>query len=149
MLVYAGTGFTPMMKVINEYCNNAENVKDQFTLTLIAFNKSAKDIIWREQIDALKNTLEQSKNMSFTVNHILSQEHETDNKQIYRKGRISLELLKEMLSPNLQKLDTSAALKDEARLCCICGPIPFNREAKRLFESEFEYKCDELHLFEG
>jgi len=149
LLVYAGTGFTPMVKVIKEYLNNAERVKDQFTLTLITFNKTSKDIIWKEQIDALDNNCRHLPNMSVTVHHILSQEHDSNDKQIYRHGRISLDLLKGVLSPSLQKLDSSIVFKDKSRLCCICGPIPFNREAKSIFESEFEYNSKELHLFEG
>ena len=35
------------------------------------------------------------------------------------------------------------------KLAAICGPTAFTKETERLLKEVFEYKDDEVHLFEG
>ena len=48
VVIYAGTGFTPMVKVVKEYLKHVENSSDTSTLSILSFNKSIEDIIWKE-----------------------------------------------------------------------------------------------------
>ena len=151
LVVYAGTGMTPMVKVIMEFINAAQGSKsnDKYTLSLLCFNKTVKDIIWKEELDYLEKSACILKNLSVNIQHVLSQEQEAPDTSNYRFGRISLGLLKSVLSENLQKSNDSKVMNNEMRLCCICGPIPFIREAKIIFENDLKYTSKELHVFEG
>ena len=151
VVVYAGTGLTPMVKVIMQFINSAEssNSNDKYTLTLLCFNKTIKDIIWSEQLVFLEKSVCDMKNLTLHIQHILSQEEKAPDRLKYRHGRISLDLLKSVLSENLQKSNNPNVMNNQRRLCCICGPIPFIREAKVIFENEFAYTHKELHVFEG
>ena len=151
LVVYAGTGLTPMVKVIMEFINAAEASKsnNKYTLSLLCFNKAVKDIIWKEQLDYLENSACILKNVTVNIYHVLSQEQESPDRSNYRHGRISLGLLKSVLSENMQKCNDSKVMNNEIRLCCICGPIPFIREAKTIFEKDFKYTSNELHVFQG
>ena len=149
VLAFAGTGFTPMVKVLREFCNLVEDAESKNTLTILCFNKTVKDIIWKEQLDGLDKSFTQPQQLSVAVHYTLSQEKVTDYEQTYHHGRISLELLTDVLPQTLQNRNNLEEFVDEKRLCCICGPIPFNREAKLLFCNKFNYLADELCLFEG
>ena len=54
ILVSAGTGFTPMPKLLQyfvAYVNETatkQNIRVPSSVTLLCFNKTAKDIIWKE-----------------------------------------------------------------------------------------------------
>ena len=147
VVVYAGTGFTPMVKVIKEFLMYAENSTNQSTLTILSFNKSVKDVIWMEHLKSLEISTCERKNVSVNIHYVLSQE--VCQKQGYHYGRVSTDLLKELLKERLQKISDPVTLHVNSRLCCICGPIPFNREAKHIFETTFDYKTEEIHVFEG
>ena len=122
---------------------------DKYTINVISFNKTVQDIIWKEQLDVLETSKCMYKNLSVNIHHVLSQEQEAVDQSNYRHGRISLGLLKNILPQNLQNCDESNLLNDKIRLCCICGPIPFNREARSIFQHDFKYAIKEFHVFEG
>ena len=148
VIVYAGTGFTPMIKVIKEFLNSSKNKKSKCTLTILSFNKTEKDIIWKDKLEALEKSYREAPYISIDVYYILSQERNERDKR-YRYGRISSDLLNSILL-NSETISTDASnLDDISRYCCICGPIPFNQEAKRLFEKEFHYSHDQIYVFEG
>ena len=54
ILVSAGTGFTPMPKLLQyfvAYVNETatkQNIRIPSTVTLLCFNKTTKDVIWKE-----------------------------------------------------------------------------------------------------
>ena len=148
VIVYAGTGLTPMIKVIKEFFKNSKNKKTKCTLTILSFNKTEKDIIWKDKLEALEKSFREAPYVSIDVYYILSQEKNERDKR-YRYGRISSDLLNS-ISLNSETISTDASnLDDISRYCCICGPIPFNQEAKRLFENEFHYSHDQIYVFEG
>ena len=148
LLVFAGTGFTPMIKLLKEFCEYDRGPKNNSNITVLAFNKTVKDIIWKEQLDLLERKFGNSERLSVNIHHILSQEG-SENQAKFHFGRISVALLKNILPANLQKRQDSNAAVGQIRLCCICGPIPFNQEARRIFQNEFNYDCEELYFFEG
>ena len=145
VIVYAGTGFTPMVKVLKEFLSCVKNSPN--TLTIISFNKSSEDIIWKNQIDALEKSVSELPNLSINIHHVLSQP--ITQTAGYHYGRISTDLLSNLLRPELQNNSNSSTSNVSSRLCCICGPIPFNREAKQIFDKQYGYKPEELHVFEG
>jgi cytochrome-b5 reductase len=118
-----------MAKVL-QYFNflNAKNAGNKGTIQkkksviLLFFNKTQKDIIWRDQLDRLTNDNSQQKNredFSIQIHHILSQEPDWSGP----KGKISHEMLKELLPES----DTQSS----RRLACICGPTQFTESAQR------------------
>ena len=148
VIVYAGTGLTPMIKVINEFLRSTKNKKSKCTLTILSFNKTEKDIIWKDKLEALEKSFREALYVSIDVYYILSQEKNERDKR-YRYGRISSDLLNSILLNNETTSTDASNLDDISRYCCICGPIPFNQEAKRLFEKEFHYSHDQIYVFEG
>jgi len=147
IVIYAGTGFTPMVKVIREFLAHIEKSSVESSLTILSFNKTEKDIIWKDQIESLEKRASQMKNLLVNIQHTLSED--ADQQAGYNHGRISKDLIRNMLTENLQKPFEATESKLNSRLCCVCGPILFNREAKQIFEKDFCYDSEELHVFEG
>ena len=129
IMVAAGTGFTPMAKLIQYFyflnAKNPGNDKSQKKeAILLFFNKTQNDIIWREKLDRLTTEnaqiLENGTPIKIKVRHVLSQDPDWSGS----KGRISSELLKEMLPED-------SVENQRRRLVCICGPNPFTEAAQR------------------
>eukprot|EP00094_Tigriopus_californicus_P007906 TCALIF_07610-PA protein Name:"Similar to cyb5r4 Cytochrome b5 reductase 4 (Danio rerio)" AED:0.08 eAED:0.08 QI:276/0.71/0.75/1/0.71/0.75/8/43/588 len=112
ILVAAGTGFTPMAKLLQQFLVKKHETKS--VCQLLFFNKTEQDIMCREQLKGLEIQYP-----IFKVHHILSQ----DEKWTGLKGRISREILDKVLPENPKR-----------RLVTICGPGPFAVEAKKLFQ---------------
>ena len=132
LLLAAGTGITPMCKVIqfiNDYCTKNKSKK---RILLLNFNKTKDDIIWRNQLENLKK----SEEFQFEIENILSQDEQWNG----YKGRISADLLTKML-PKLSE--------NEQKLACFCGPIPFTRTGYQLLQDSFSFKKEEVWKFEG
>ncbi|CAF4292256.1 unnamed protein product [Rotaria socialis] len=130
ILVAAGTGLTPMVRILS-YAISQINVGKNIDVFVLFYNKTEKDILCREKLDAI------SKQYKFTIHHILSQpEPEWTGETGYIKG----ELLRRLLPPLPQK-DS-----ETQRLVCICGPKPFTTLATDLFK-ENKYNENHLHLF--
>ncbi|ESO83431.1 hypothetical protein LOTGIDRAFT_133451 [Lottia gigantea] len=113
VLYAAGTGFTPMVRLIHRSLQENSKIK---SVKLLFFNKKLEDIVWKDQLDQLATN---SKNR-FEVKYILS---EADDSWTGLKGRIR----KELVSDHLPKtVDSNTKL-----LVCACGPIPFTKEVMR------------------
>lgn len=129
VLFAAGTGFTPMVRLIY-HCLHV-NYKKERKVKLIFFNKTEKDILWRDQLDALAATFE-----NFTSEYVLS---EADDSWKGQRGRINKELLESHIS----------APKDSSTLLiCACGPTAFTETVSRL-SKESGYSDNNFHAFLG
>ena len=112
-LLAAGTGITPMCKLIQSIHQLSKIEKKPRCVLLLNFNKTREDIIWKNHL----HNLEENKEFTFKVIHILSQDENWDGD----KGRIRKELLEKYIMKK----------NDPKKLACICGPILFNQEAYR------------------
>ncbi|NXJ47011.1 NB5R4 reductase, partial [Spizaetus tyrannus] len=107
-LLAAGTGFTPMVKLLNFALTEVGCLR---TVRLIFFNKTEDDILWRNQLDQLA-----LKDERFEVQFILSQ---PTKDWVGKQGKISSSLLSEFVK---------RSRKDSKVLICICGPTPFTEQ---------------------
>ncbi|NXL27199.1 NB5R4 reductase, partial [Glaucidium brasilianum] len=107
-LLAAGTGFTPMVKLLS--CALTE-VSCLRRVKLIFFNKTEDDILWRNQLEQLA-----LKDERFEVQFILSQ---PTKDWVGKQGKISLSLLSESVK---------RSKKDSKVFICVCGPTPFTEQ---------------------
>ncbi|NXX19155.1 NB5R4 reductase, partial [Podargus strigoides] len=107
-LLAAGTGFTPMVKVLNFALTEVSCLR---TVKLIFFNKTEDDILWRNQLEQLALRDER-----FEVQFVLSQ---STKDWVGKQGKISLPLLSEFVK---------RSRKDSKVFICICGPTPFTEQ---------------------
>jgi len=126
LLLAAGTGVTPIFSLLPHISKTAPGVK----VTLLNFNRTQEDIIWRKELDEFKFA-----NSWLTIVHVLSEEVGTWDGP---RGRISRQLLE-------QNLDDIK----EGRFAAVCGPKGFTEESDRLLREEFDFKNEEIHLFQG
>ncbi|XP_032195032.1 cytochrome b5 reductase 4 isoform X3 [Mustela erminea] len=125
-LLAAGTGFTPMAKILNYALTNIPSLRK---VKLMFFNKTEDDIIWRSQLEKLA-----FKDKRFDVEFVLSAPTSEWNG---KRGHISPALLSEFLKRSLDKSKV---------LICICGPTPFTEQGIRLLH-ELNFSKDEIHSF--
>ncbi|NXJ79212.1 NB5R4 reductase, partial [Trogon melanurus] len=107
-LLAAGTGFTPMVKLLNFALTEVNCLR---TVKLIFFNKTEDDILWRNQLEQLA-----LKDERFEVQFVLS---EPTKDWVGKQGKISSSLLSEFVK---------RSRKDFKVLICICGPTPFTEQ---------------------
>ncbi|XP_044613173.1 cytochrome b5 reductase 4 isoform X1 [Equus asinus] len=125
-LLAAGTGFTPMVKLLNYALTNIPSLRK---VKLMFFNKTEDDIIWRSQLEELT-----FKDKRFDVEFVLSAPiSEWNGKQ----GHVSPALLSEFLKRSSDKSKV---------LICICGPTPFTEQGIK-FLHELNFSKDEIHSF--
>ena len=110
ILLAAGTGFTPMARLIQRFVKTCTKSS---VCQLVFFNKAEKDVIWREQLD----DLEKKSGLTFRVTYVMSE----DNGWLGYKGRISEQILRE----TLPQWDGGK------RLAGVCGPNPFTQTAEK------------------
>ncbi|KAL3882533.1 hypothetical protein ACJMK2_028869 [Sinanodonta woodiana] len=129
ILYAAGTGFTPMIRLI--YQSIIEDYTSNRYVQLIFFNKKEKDILWHDQLCALAE-----KNTRFSCTNVLS---DPDDSWCGLKGRVSLQMVKDFTpkSEDCTKL-----------LICVCGPTPFTRSVLQ-FAEELGYDKQQIHAFLG
>ncbi|NXD34805.1 NB5R4 reductase, partial [Copsychus sechellarum] len=108
LLLAGGTGFTPMVKLLNFALTEVSSVR---TVKLIFFNKTEDDILWRNQLEQLA-----LKDERFEVQFILSQ---PSKDWVGKQGNISSSLLSEFVK---------RSRRDSKVLICICGPTPFTEQ---------------------
>ncbi|CAF2509728.1 unnamed protein product [Rotaria sp. Silwood2] len=130
ILIAAGTGFTPMIRIINYVIKQTNNGK-HINVFLLFFNKTEKDILCREELETI------SKQYKLIVHYILS---EPDTEWTGETGYIRGELLHRLL-PSSPSKD-----HDTQTLVCICGPAPFTALAVDLFKEQ-NYNDNHLHVF--
>lgn len=125
-LLAAGTGFTPMVTVLNYALTHISSLRK---VKLMFFNKTEDDIIWRYQLEKLA-----LKDKRFHVEFVLSAPSpEWNGKQ----GYMSQALLSEFLQRSLE---------NSRGFLCICGPTPFTDEGIRLLH-DLNFSDDEIHGF--
>jgi ring-1,2-phenylacetyl-CoA epoxidase subunit PaaE len=125
----SGSGITPVMSIMKHVLAN----KPKSTFTLVYGNKNMGSIIFKEQIDALKNIYMERLN----VVHILSREH-LDVDLHY--GRISKEKCTDLFTKLLDVKNIDAAF--------ICGPEEMTMQVKDfLIESGVPAKHVKFELF--
>ncbi|NXN11906.1 NB5R4 reductase, partial [Indicator maculatus] len=107
-LLAAGTGFTPMVKLLNFTLTEVSCLR---TVKLIFFNKTEDDILWRNQLEQLA-----LKDERFEVQFILSR---PTKDWVGKQGKISSSLLSEFVK---------RSRKGSKVLICICGPTPFTEQ---------------------
>ena len=121
-LLAAGTGFTPMARLLRRALDlGAGSVK------LVFFNKTERDIIWRDQLDEMEQ-----KEKRLSVTHVLSAQDDWTGE----KGRVSRDLLGRLLK------------KQKNKFAGICGPNAFNDSAKKIL-LDLGFKEEEVFLFQG
>ncbi|XP_008061304.1 cytochrome b5 reductase 4 isoform X2 [Carlito syrichta] len=125
-LLAAGTGFTPMVKILNYALTNIPSLRK---VKLMFFNKTEDDIIWRNQLEKLA-----FKEKRFDVEFVLSAPTSEWNGKL---GHISPALLSEFLQRSVDKSRV---------LICICGPAPFTEQGLR-FLHDLNFSEDEIHDF--
>ncbi|NWW23433.1 NB5R4 reductase, partial [Falcunculus frontatus] len=108
LLLAGGTGFTPMVKLLNFALTEVSCLR---TVKLIFFNKTEDDILWRKQLEQLA-----LKDERFEVQFILSQ---PTKDWVGKQGKISSSLLSEFVK---------RSRRDSKVLICICGPAPFTEQ---------------------
>ncbi|KAM6085214.1 cytochrome b5 reductase 4 isoform 3-T3 [Theristicus caerulescens] len=125
-LLAAGTGFTPMVKLLNFALTEVSCLR---TVKLIFFNKTEDDILWRNQLEQLA-----LKDERFEVQFILSQ---PTKDWLGKQGKISSSLLSEFVK---------RSRKDSKVLICICGPTPFTEQGVQYLK-DLGYSQEEIHTF--
>ncbi|CAF0908594.1 unnamed protein product [Adineta steineri] len=130
ILVAAGTGLTPMFRIINYVIKQTENQVDM-NVILLFFNKTQDDILCGEELQTI------SKQNKVIVHDILSR---PGPEWTGETGYIRGELLHRLL-PSI-----SSTTNVTETLVCVCGPTPFSKLAIDLLK-EHGYNDNCLHLF--
>ncbi|NWR06477.1 NB5R4 reductase, partial [Paradoxornis webbianus] len=126
LLLAGGTGFTPMVKLLNFALTEVSCLR---TVKLIFFNKTEDDILWRNQLEQLA-----LKDERFEVQFILSQ---PSKEWVGKQGKISSSLLSEFVK---------RSRRDSKVLICICGPAPFTEQGVQYLK-DLGYSQEEIHAF--
>ncbi|XP_037836393.1 cytochrome b5 reductase 4 isoform X2 [Kryptolebias marmoratus] len=126
-LLAAGTGFTPMARLIHLALQEVDTIRQT---KLLFFNQRQEDILWYSQLDDLA-----TKDRRFKVEYILS---EPSDNWMGRTGRVDKAVLNELL------------IRPDGSRCyvCVCGPSAFTELTIRLLK-ELGFGEDELHAFQG
>lgn len=126
-LLAAGTGFTPMARLISLALREFDTIS---TTKLLFFNKREEDILWRSQLDDLA-----ADEQRFQVEYILS---EPSDSWTGRKGRVDETMLNELLI----RPDGSKSY------VCVCGPSAFTEQTIGLLK-QLGFSEEECHAFQG
>ncbi|KAL1258893.1 hypothetical protein QQF64_009470 [Cirrhinus molitorella] len=126
-LLAAGTGFTPMARLIRLALQDLTSIRKT---KLMFFNRQERDILWCSQLDDLC-----TKEERFEVEYVLSEP--TDSWK-GRRGRIDACMLQNFLErPENAKC-----------LVCLCGPTGFTELAVQLIR-QLDFSKEEIHIFQG
>nr|XP_055067145.1 cytochrome b5 reductase 4-like isoform X1 [Misgurnus anguillicaudatus] len=126
-LLAAGTGFTPMARLIRLALQDFNLIKKT---KLMFFNRQERDILWRSQLDELC-----TKEKRFQVEYVLSEHIDSWEG---RKGRIDAQNLHDFL----ERPENSKCL------VCVCGPTGFTELAVQLIRN-LGFSEEEIHAFLG
>lgn len=125
-LLAAGTGFTPMVKLLNHVLTNNSSLRK---VKLVFFNKTEDDILWRSELEQL--TIQDTR---CEVQFVLS---EPTDEWTGTRGNISLPLLSTLIERNKEPLNT---------MICICGPTMFTSQGIRFLE-DLGFSNEEIYGF--
>ncbi|MBN3322942.1 NB5R4 reductase, partial [Atractosteus spatula] len=126
-LLAAGTGFTPMAKLIRYALKNLAALRK---IKLIFFNRRERDILWLDQLQHL--ALEDKR---FEVEYVLS---EPSAEWKGKRGRIETPLLSNVISRT----------NNSKCFVCVCGPTRFTEQALGMLQ-QLGYCEEEIHAFQG
>ncbi|TKS81583.1 Cytochrome b5 reductase 4 [Collichthys lucidus] len=126
-LLAAGTGFTPMARLIRVALQDINTIRKT---KLLFLNRQEADILWRSELDDLTANDER-----FEVDYVLSEPGES---WTGRKGRVDEGMLKDFL------------YRPDGSKCyvCVCGPTAFTELTIGLLKQQ-GFSEDELHAFQG
>jgi len=130
ILLAAGTGLTPMIRILKRVFHQDHFITDRHVL-LLFFNKTENDILCRDELETL------AEKHPFVVHHILSR---PDSQWCGETGHIQLDLLRRLV-PSPSKTEDSSQT-----LICICGPTPFTNSTVDLL-NQYGYKQNNYHIF--
>uniref|UniRef100_A0A8C7CLH6 Cytochrome b5 reductase 4 n=1 Tax=Oncorhynchus kisutch TaxID=8019 RepID=A0A8C7CLH6_ONCKI len=126
-LLAAGTGFTPMARVIRLALQDLGSLRKT---KLMFFNKQERDILWHSELDGLA-----AEDERFQVEYILS---EPCDGWAGRKGRVEASMLTDFLvRPEGSKV-----------FVCVCGPSAFTELTVGLVRQHC-FSEEEIHVFQG
>lgn len=126
-LVAAGTGFTPMARLVQTALRDFPNIRKT---KLLFFNRREEDILWRSELDELAAAEER-----FETLHVLSEPSESWSGS---SGRVNEALLRE----TVPKPDGSKCF------VCVCGPDAFTELTLGLLK-QLGYDDQEVFAFQG
>ncbi|KAJ1151221.1 hypothetical protein NDU88_004008 [Pleurodeles waltl] len=125
-LLAAGTGFTPMVKLLNHALTNNSSLRK---VKLMFFNKKENDILWRSELEQL--TIQDSRcEMQFVLS-------EPTDEWTGMKGTISLPLLSTLIERKKEPVN---------KMICICGPAMFTSQGMRFLE-DLGFSKEEIYGF--
>lgn len=127
-LLAAGTGFTPMTKLIQYALKDLDGLR---RTRLLFFNRSEKDILWMSQLQQVAE-----EDNRFEVEHVLS---EPSLEWTGKRGRIELSLVSDFMNKSTD---------DSKTLVCVCGPSPFTEQALTILQ-KLGFSEEEIHAFLG
>lgn len=129
VILSAGTGITPFINLLRKVFVQDES--SQTCVTLLNFNKTSADIIWKEKFDLLSEKF----GPKFIWRNFLSEENNENCCINVEHGRVSDALLKRYLgSPH-----------DNA-LVLVCGPPGFNERCIHIL-SDFGISSEHIFVF--
>ncbi|XP_071390917.1 cytochrome b5 reductase 4 isoform X2 [Centroberyx affinis] len=126
-LLAAGTGFTPMARLIRLALQDLGTIRKT---KLLFFNRQEEDILWRSELDDLA-----AKDERFQVEYILS---EPCDRWSGRTGRVDQPTLEDFLN------------RPDGSKCyvCVCGPAAFTELTEGLVKQQ-GFSEEEVHAFQG
>ncbi|KAM6936465.1 cytochrome b5 reductase 4 [Lycodopsis pacificus] len=126
-LLAAGTGFTPMARLIQLALQDGDTIRKT---KLLFLNRREEDILWRCELDELA-----ARHERFQVEYVLSDPCES---WTGRKGRLDESMLQDVLNR-----------PDGSKCCvCVCGPNAFTDLSIGLLKQQ-GFSEEELHAFQG
>lgn len=136
---------------------------------LLFFNRTEKDIVWRDQFDTLmkednRYTMRHFYSICqinkaflfffrFIVEHILS---DANDKWQGKRGRINIELIQDSLEDIIKISGDTSSLEDLLAKCyvCVCGPSPFTQTTEKILkeiqiDGKYSLNSSQIHCFLG
>ncbi|KAL6108673.1 cyb5r4 [Pungitius sinensis] len=126
-LLAAGTGFTPMARLIQLALQDVDTIRKT---KLLFLNRREEDILWRRELDELA-----ARSDRFQVDYVLS---DPTDSWTGRTGRVDESMLQDFLT------------RPDGSKCyvCVCGPAAFTELTVGLLKQQ-GFSEDELHAFQG
>ncbi|XP_039603800.1 cytochrome b5 reductase 4 isoform X1 [Polypterus senegalus] len=125
-MLAAGTGFTPMIKLIKYAFKNISALRK---INLVFYNKTEKDIIWQSHLEQLS-----AEDERFKVEFVLS---EPPHHWTGKRGTIEVSHISDLMSQDAN---------DSKCFVCICGPIRFTEKTLMILQ-ELEFSEEKIHAF--
>ncbi|KAI3655003.1 hypothetical protein MP228_000383 [Amoeboaphelidium protococcarum] len=129
-LLGAGSGITPLLQVCTKVAK--DQGKDQSELRMIYSNKTADDILCKQQIEDLQSQLGER----FKVFHTITEQDKVPSDWTDGVGRLNKEMMRDNLYPF-----------DDDTVALVCGPQGFTDKACIPLLEELGYDEDSIYIF--